>query len=156
MPTTSLTFDTTPTALTLTPVALLVLLVLACQVLALARALWLTGAASRVWAARQPTAKPRRAAQAPVVVRPFAGPAPLMDLGQQMARLATIVDQAVGSADNAHKAHVSAGGLLDNAEYQMVKLFEEFPTLRRHTGRPAMVLAPLASQHAQLPANIAA
>lgn len=49
--------------------------------------------------------------------------------GHQAERMFAILDEAATSADRAIRAHAAAGKQLDSAEYQLQRLFVEFPML---------------------------
>jgi hypothetical protein len=76
------------------------------------------------------TAAPR------AVLAPTAAPSTLTP-AIQIERLFAFVDDATRSAERAMVAHAAAARHLDSAEYQLLRLFEEFPVLAAARRQPA-------------------
>jgi hypothetical protein len=57
----------------------------------------------------------------------------------QAQRMFAILDDAISSADRAISAHAAAAKQLDSAEYQLQRLFDEFPMLDASRSRPPQV-----------------
>ena len=72
-----------------------------------------------------------------------------MDDATQLQRLFAILDHAGNAAERAMTSHVGATKHLDSAEYQLLRLFDEFPMLtaaRTRIARVASVHALIAPQ----------
>ena len=74
----------------------------------------------------------------------------------QIDRLLTILDGAIKSGDRAITAHARAARQLDSAEYQLLRLFVEFPVLSAVSTRNAVVVRPIAVWPVLVPQPLAA
>ena len=76
---------------------------------------------------------------APAVARSTPAMPVVMDDATQLRRLYAILDDAGNAAERAMTSHVGATKHLDSAEYQLLRLFDEFPMLTAARTRIAQV-----------------
>ena len=121
------------------------------------------GTSRRIQAVRRP-APAKRATRAMVAairaprVAPArsAIPARPMDGAAHINRLFAILDGAIKGSERAVAAHVAAARQLDSAEYQLVRLFDEFPILTAARARTAAAVRTLDVRPALVPHALAA
>ena len=75
------------------------------------------------------------------------------DPDTQAARLFSIISDAAQSAERAISAHTQAARQLDSAEYQLRRLFDEFPLLASARRRKPLDVVPVTAHLAVSPAQ---